>query len=100
MVGEVIKTNIGELEEEVKEGCSRMMRKELTGLLQLITGKKRFLERFQDRCKNNLSSNQLTIGIAEKIIEEKEPGVFAIPEIPEDKFELEKGYYHCVYVFI
>ena len=56
--------------------------------------------RIQDGCENNLSPNQITIVIVENMPEEKEPGVFAIPEIPEDKFELEKGYYHCVYVLI
>ena len=56
--------------------------------------------RFQDGCEKNLSSNQLTIVIVEKIPEEKEPEVFVIFEIPEDKFELEKVYYCCVYVMI
>ena len=53
--------------------------------------------RFQDGCKNNLSSNQLTMVIVEKIPEEKEPEVFLIPEIPEEQVELKKGYYQCVY---
>ena len=100
VVGTVVKANIGELEEEVRAGCPRSSRKELTGMVQGISGKKRFLVRFQYGCKNNLSLNQLTILIVEKIPEEKEPGIFTNPEIPEEKVALEQGYYHCVYVMI
>ena len=67
MVGTVVKANIGELEEESRAGCSRSMRKELAGLVQGVLRKKRFLVRFQYGCENNLSSNQLTIVIVEKI---------------------------------
>ena len=56
--------------------------------------------RFQNGCKNNLSSNQLTVVIVEKIPVEEEPEVSTIPEIPEDQVEKEKGYYHCVYVML
>ena len=47
-MGAVAKANIGALEEEVKAGCSRRMRKYLTGVVQRISGKKRFLLKFQD----------------------------------------------------
>ena len=67
MVGTVVKANIGELEEEVRAGFLRRTRKDLTGLLQGILGKKRFLVRFQYGCEQNLSSNQLTIVIVKKI---------------------------------
>ena len=43
--------------------------------------------------RNNLSSNQVTVVIVEKILVEDEPEVSTIPEIPEDKVEKEKGYY-------
>ena len=56
--------------------------------------------RFQNGCKNNLSSNQLTVVIVEKIPEEKEHKVSEIAEILEDQVELEKGYYLCVYVML
>ena len=100
VVGTVVNGNIGELEEEVRTGSLRRMRKELNGVVQGVSVKKRLLTRFQDGCKNNLSSNQLTIVIVEKILEEKEPEVSAIPEIPEEQVKLEKGYYRCVYVMI
>ena len=63
----------------------------MTGLLQVFSVNKIFLVIFQDGCKNNLSLNQLAIVIVEKILEEKEPEVFAIPGILEEQVKLEKG---------
>ena len=100
MVGTAVKAKICELEEEVRAGSPRRMRKALTGVVQGVSGRRRFLARFQNGFKNNLSSNQLTIVIVEKISEEKEPEVSEISEIPEEQVELEKGYYHCVYVML
>ena len=48
--------------------------------------------RFQYDCKNNLSSNQLTIVILEKIPVEKEPEVPINHEIPEEQVTLDKGF--------
>ena len=56
--------------------------------------------RFQNGCKNNLSSNQLTVVIVDKIPMEEEPLVSTIPEIPEDNVDIQKGYYRCVYVLL
>ena len=83
--GEVVKAKIGELEEEVRAGFSIRMRNELTGVVQGISGKKRFLVRFQDGCKNYLTSNQITIMIVEKSPVEKEPGMPTNPDIHEEK---------------
>ena len=60
------------------------IKKELTGVVQGVSGKKRILMRFQDGCKNNLFSNQLTIVIVEMIPEEKEPEFAAITDTPKD----------------
>ena len=46
--GVVVKANIGELEEEVRAGNSRRMRKELTGVVQYVLGRSRFSVRFQN----------------------------------------------------
>ena len=92
LVGTVVKSNICELEEEVRAGNSRSMRKELTGVVQGVSGKRRFLVRFQYGCKKNLSSNQLTVVIVDNIPVEEEPEVSTIPEILEDQVELDKGY--------
>ena len=44
----VVKANIGELEEEVRADNSIIMRKELTGVVQGVLGRRRFLVRFQN----------------------------------------------------
>ena len=56
--------------------------------------------RFQNGCEKNLSSNQLTAVIVEKIPEEKEPEVSEISDITEEQVESEKGYYCCVYFML
>ena len=98
--GTVVKSNIGELEEKVRAGNSIRMRKELTGVVQGVSGRRRFLVRFQNECKNNLSSNLLTVVILDKIPVEEETLVSTIIEILEDQVEKDKGYYHCVYVML
>ena len=100
MVGTVVKAKIGELEEEVRLGSSRRMRKELHGVVKCVSGRRRFLVRFQNGCEKNLSSNQLTIVTAHKILVEEAPEVSTITEIPEDDVEKQKGYYRCVYVLL
>ena len=91
MEGTVVKAKISELEEEVRAGNSRRMRKEFTGVVQGVSRRRRFLMRFQNGCKNNLSSNQLTVVVVEKIPVEEEPEVSTIPEIPEDQVKKYKG---------
>ena len=76
------------------------MRKDLTGVVQDVSGRKRFLVRFHIGCKKTLSSNQLTVVILDKIPVEEEPLVSTIPEILENKVEKEKGYYRCVYFML
>ena len=100
MVGTVVEANIGELEEEVRVGGSRRMRKELTDVVQGVSGRKRFLVRFKNGFEKNLSSNQLTIVTAHEILVEEAPKVYTIPEIPEDNVESHKGCYRCVYVLL
>ena len=87
----VVKAKIGELEEEVRVGSARRMRKEFTGVVQAISVKKKFLVRFHDGCDTNLSSNQLTAVAAHEILVEEAPLVSTIPVIPEDKNESHKG---------
>ena len=99
-VGTVVKSKIGELEEEVRAGSSRRTRTELNGVVQGILGRRRLLARFKNGCKNNMYLNQFTVVIVEKILEEKEPEVSEIYEIPEEQVESENGYYCCVYVML
>ena len=86
--------------EEVRVFNSIGMRKDFTDVVQGVLWRRRFLVRFQNGCKNNLSLNQLTIVIVEKIPVEEEPMVSEITEIPEYQVKLEKGYYRCVYVML
>ena len=46
VVGALVKSKIGELEEEVRAGSSRRMRKDLNGVVQGVSGRRRFLVRF------------------------------------------------------
>ena len=50
-MGTVVKSKIGDLEEEVRAVNLRRMRKDLTGVVQGVSGRRRFLVRFQDGCK-------------------------------------------------
>ena len=43
VVGTLVKAKIGELEEEVRVGSGTSMRKEFTGVVQVIFGEKEFL---------------------------------------------------------
>ena len=67
MVGTVVKAKIGELEEEVRAGNSRRMRKELNGVVQGVSERRRLLVRFQNECENNISSKQLTVVLVKYI---------------------------------
>ena len=55
MVGTVVKAKIGELEEEVRAGDSISMRKEFTGVVQGVLGRRKFLVRFHNGCEKNMS---------------------------------------------
>ena len=70
MVWTAVKANIGELEEEVRVCNTRRIRKELTGVVKAISGKRKFLVRFHDGCEKNLSSYQLTVVTAHEILVE------------------------------
>ena len=63
VVGTVVKAKIDELEEEVREGFLREIRKELTGVTQGVSAKKKFLVMFKDGRKKYLTSSQLIIVI-------------------------------------
>ena len=55
MVGRVVKSKIVELEEEVRAGNLRRMRKDLTDVVQGISEKKSLFVMSQDGCEKNLS---------------------------------------------
>ena len=80
--GKVVKSKIGGLEEEVRAGSSRSMRKEFTCVVQDVSGRRKFLARFHNKCENNLFLNQLNVVIVKKIPVEEEPEVSTITELP------------------
>ena len=88
MVGTVVKFKVGELEEEVREGFFRRIRKLLTGVVQGVSGKKRFLVRFHDGCKNYMTLNPLIVMIIEKSAVDEEPEVTPISGIPDETVPL------------
>ena len=63
-MGTVVKAKVGDLEEEIGEGFSRRLRKEMTGVVQEVVGKRRYLVRFQDGIEKDMLSNQLTMVVA------------------------------------
>ena len=71
----------------------------MTGVVR-VSGKKRFLVRFQDGCENYLTSNQLTAVVLEKRPMEEGPDVLRITLITYDTVTSEKGYYHGVHVVL
>ena len=50
----VVKAKVCELEEEAREGFTSKLRKELSGVVQGVSGKKRLLVRFKDGCENDM----------------------------------------------
>ena len=48
MVEAVVKSKVGEPEEDIREEFLRRLRKDMTGVVQEVVGKKRYLVRFQD----------------------------------------------------
>ena len=47
MVGTLVKSKVGDLEEDTREGFSRGLRKDMTGLVQEVFGKRSYSARFQ-----------------------------------------------------
>ena len=78
MVGTVVKTKVGESEEEIRELFSRRLKKYLTSVFQGVYRKKTFLVRFQYGCEYDLTSNKLTVVTIEKSPVTEEPGVTRI----------------------
>ena len=91
LVGMVMKAKVGDLGEEVREVFYRRLRKELTRMFQRVSGKKRFLVRFQYGCEKDLNSNKLTAVAVEKNPVDEEPKVPTIASVPENAVDLEKG---------
>ena len=86
------------MEDEVRELFSRHMRKYLSVFWGSLYGKRELLVIFQGGCEKDLILNQLTVGTSEKSPMDEEPKVTTISVIPDETVDLEKGYYHGVYI--
>ena len=67
-----MKAKLGELEVDVSEVFSRRLRKEFTGVVQVFSGKRILLVRFQYGYEKGMTSNQLTTMIVDVIPINKE----------------------------
>ena len=56
-----MKAKVGELKDEVKEVFSRWLKNELTSVFQVVSIRRRFLVRFQNRYDKYMNSNQLAV---------------------------------------
>ena len=56
-----MKAKVGDIEEEIREIFLRMLRKEMTGVVQEVVGKRRYSMRFQDGLEKEIVSNQIKI---------------------------------------
>ena len=67
------------------------MRKELSSLLQVVSGNKRILLRFKDVCEKYLTLNKLILVIVDRIPMTKKVKVATISVMPDDTVDFEKG---------
>ena len=86
MVGAVVKAKVGDMDDEIREGFPRRLRKDMTGVVQEVVGKRIYLVRLHDGLEKEMSSNQLTILVVRSEVEEEiEVGeVDMIPEVREE----------------
>ena len=66
-MGAVVKAKVGEWEDVVREVFYRRTGKELTGVVQGVSGERRLLVRFHYGFEKNMTSNQLTTLEVDKI---------------------------------
>ena len=95
-----MKSKVGELQDEVREVFTRRLRKNLTRVVQGVSGKSRLLVRFKDGYEKDMTSNQISVMTEEKIPMTKEADITMISVVPYDIIYLEKGYYNSRYVMI
>ena len=77
-MGTVAREKVGELEDEVRELFSRHMRKDLTVLVESVSGKRELLVIFQYGCDKYPKLNQLTFVTVDRIPVTKESKVTMI----------------------
>ena len=71
MVGTVVKAKVVDLEEDIRKVFLRRLRKEMTGVVQEVVGKSRYLVGFQDVLYKYTPSKHITIGVVRSEVEEE-----------------------------
>ena len=91
MVGTVVKAKVYELEEDLRDGCSRRLMNDMSGLVQEVVGKRRYLARLHYGGKKEMSLDQLTIVVIRSELEEEIEVREAkmIPEVGEELREVD-----------
>ena len=97
-MGKILKSNLSKFEDEVKEGFTRRLRKEFTGVVESLYDNRTLLVRFQYIFKQYTTLNQLTTVIVESVRMTKESEAPKHSEIPDKTTNREKGYFCCVHV--
>ena len=95
-----MKEKFGELGNGVTEEFYIRLRKDFTGAVEVVSGKRKFLLRFQDGCDNYLTSLKLTNVKIGRRLGTKEAEVPIVLTKPKEAVDLDKGYYHGIYVFL
>ena len=71
MVGAVVKAKVGDLEEDISEGFSRRLRKDMTGVVQEVVGKRSYSVRFKYDLNKEISLDQINIVVIRSEVEEE-----------------------------
>ena len=92
-----MKAKVGELEEEIREGFLRGLRKEMNGVVQEVVGKRRYSVRFKNGLEKEILSKHLTVVFVRSEVED-EIEVREVDMIPDVRGYL--GCYHWVYIYL
>ena len=61
MVGTFVKAKVGVMEEDIKEGFLRRLRKDMNGVVHEVFGKKRYLVRLHNGLDKEILLKQITV---------------------------------------
>ena len=70
MVGVVVKSKVDDLEEDIRMGFLGRLRKEITGVVQEVVGKRKYLVRGKYGLEKDMLLNHITIVLVRSELEE------------------------------
>ena len=97
MVEEVVKAKVGEMEEEIRERFLRRLMKEMTGVVQEVVGRRRYLVMLHNGLEKDMLLNQIIVMVFRNEVED-EIEVRKVEIFPEVREEL--GCYYWVYIYL